>query len=126
MLCNKHFYQNNQKKKPLNAIKIYNPSKSLSSEYTKVTRRYKITISIDNIIEKLANIYELQTELIKCIIKFLVSIYSHNKHLLLDGLKLLKNEKNMPIFLFLIDKIQKDQLYEKCGVAYKGEDEIQI
>lgn len=90
------------KKKPLSIIKIYNPSKNLLSKYTKVT---KIATLINNIVKKLANIYELQTKPIKHTIKFLVNIYSHNKYFLLNRLKRLKDKRNMPIFLFFIDKM---------------------
>lgn len=94
-----------KKKRLLNATKICNSSKSFLPNYTKMTRGHKIVIFIDNVVKKLANICELRTKSTECAIKFLVSIYSYNKHFLLGGLKLLRDEKNMPIFLSLIGKI---------------------
>lgn len=73
-----------------------------------MTEEHKIATFIDNIVKKLANIYKLQMEPIKCIVKLLVSIYSYNKHFLLDGLKLLRDEKNVPIFLSFTGKVKKD------------------
>lgn len=69
--------------------------------YIKVTKKYKIVTFIYNII----NIRKLQTEPTKYTIKFWVNIYSYNKHLLLGALKLLRDKRNMPIFLFSIGKI---------------------
>lgn len=68
-------------------------------------RKYKIATFINNIVKKHVNIYELQIELIEHIIKFLVNIYSYNKYFLLDKLKLLRDKRNVPIFLSFIGKI---------------------
>lgn len=89
-----------------------------------MTGEYKIATFINNMVKKLANIRKLRTELTECIIKLLVNTYNYNKHLLLNGLKLLRDERNVRIFLFLTDKIQRDWLNKKCEVTYKGEDEI--
>ena len=70
-----------------------------------MTKGYKIAISIDNIVKKLANICKPRIKLTECIVKLLVSTYSYNKYLLFGGFKLLKDEKNIPIFLFFTDKI---------------------
>lgn len=94
-----------RKKKLSSIIKICNLSKNLSPKYIKMTRRYKITTCINNMIKKFANTYELWTEPTECIIKFLIYIYSYNKHLLSGGLKLLKDKRNISIFLFFIGKI---------------------
>lgn len=48
-----------RKEKPLSSTKIHNPSKNLSLKYTKMTKKHKIAISIDNMIKKLTNIREL-------------------------------------------------------------------
>lgn len=47
------------KKKPLNNRKIHNSSKNLLSKHIKVTKKYNIVTSINNIIKKPANIYKL-------------------------------------------------------------------
>ena len=89
-----------------------------------MTRGHKIATSIDNMVKELANTRELRTEPTERAVKLLVSTYSHNKHLLLGGLKLLRDERNVSIFLSLTGKNQRDWLHEECGVAYEREDEI--
>lgn len=63
MQKSKHYATNTlvriNKKKLLSIIKIYNPNKNLLSKYTKVIEGHKIATLIDNIVKKLANIYEL-------------------------------------------------------------------
>lgn len=102
------FVKATRKERPSSAINIRNLSKNLSFKRTKITGGYKIATSIDNIVKKLAIIRELQTEPIKNAVKLLISTYSHNKQLLLDGLKLLRDERNAPIFLSFTGKIQRD------------------
>lgn len=116
------FIRVTRKKKLLNIIKIRNPSKSLLPKYTKVIERHKIATSIDNMVKELVNIRESWTELTERAIKLLVSICSHNKYLLLSILKLLRDERNVSIFLFFTGKIQRDWLYEECKVAYEEKD----
>lgn len=99
------FVRETRKKKLLSVTKICNFSKNLLSKRTKVIRKYKIATFINNIVKKHVNIYKLQIELIEYIIKFLVNIYSYNKYFLLDKLKLLRDKRNVPIFLSLIGKI---------------------
>lgn len=94
-----------RKEKLSSNIKIRNPSKISSPKYIKVTESHKIAISIDNIVKKLANTHELWTEPTERTVKFLVNTYSYKKHLLLSGLKLLRDKRNISIFLFLIGKI---------------------
>lgn len=89
-----------------------------------MTESHKIATSIDNMIKKLANTYKLWTEPTECTVKLLVNTYSYKKHLLLSGLKLLREERNISIFLSFIGKIQRHWLYKECKVAYKTEDEI--
>lgn len=95
-----------RKEKLSSAIKIHNPSKNPPPKRTKVTGGHKIATSIDNMVKELANTRELRTEPIERAVKLLVSTYSHNKHPLLGGLKLLRDERNVPIFLSLTGKIQ--------------------
>lgn len=73
-----------------------------------MTKGHKIATFIDNMVKKLANIYKLRSEQTKCIVKLLISIYSYNKYCLLDRLKLLRDEKNVPIFHSFTGKVKKD------------------
>lgn len=108
------------KERPSSATEIRNPSKSPPPKRTKVTGGHKIATSIDNMVKELANTRKLRIEPTERAVKLLVSTYSHNKHRLLGGLKLLGDERNVPIFLSLTGKIQRDWLHEECGVAYEG------
>lgn len=103
--CAKNTFVRATKKRLFNITKIRNPSKNLLPKRIKVTKRHKIATSIDNIVKNLANTRELQTELTEHTIKLLISTYNYNKYFLLGRLKLLKDEKNMPIFLSFTDKI---------------------
>lgn len=111
-----------RKERPSYATEIRNSSRIPPLKRTKVTG-HKIATSIDDMVKELANTRELQTEPTEHTVKLLVSTYSHDKHLLLGGLKFLRDERNVPIFLSLAGKIQRDWLHEECGVAYEREDE---
>ena len=94
-----------RKERPSSATEIRNPSKSPPPKRTKVTGGHKIATSINNMVKELANTRELRTEPTERTVKLLVSTYSHNKHLLPGGLQLLRDERNVPIFLSLTGKI---------------------